>query len=164
MFNLAATSSRRARSLICSTYRFVDRRIVRCYGDAAAANVVHSRHGDCDVPNCSVVQRFFETTSKWPDKVAIVSFSMKIVNVSQLTHTNCRFICIGMRNHGTQIHLRSGADAEPSVRQRFDADGLQTGRCVRHGSTQHSGISDRSVRSFRSRNVRVFVQPPVHGW
>ena len=160
MFNFVATCSRRARSLICSTHRFADHHIVRCYGDAATSNVVHSPHGDCDVPNCSVVQRFFETTSKWPDKVAVVSLSMKIVKNWVIT---CRSIFIGMRNHWSQIHLRSSVDAEPSVRQRFDADGLQTGRCFRHGSAQHSGISDRPVRIFRNRNVSVFVQPAVHG-
>lgn len=38
-----------------------------------ANKIVYSRHEDCELHNLTVVQRFFEQASKWPNHVALVS-------------------------------------------------------------------------------------------
>jgi len=70
MFNLFVSSTRACRFL-GKTYRIAGHS-VRCHGDQASSNVVVSPYEACEVPTCTVTQRFFELTSKWPHKIAMV--------------------------------------------------------------------------------------------
>ena len=70
MFNLFASSTRVCHFL-GKTYRIAGH-LARCHGDPAPSNVVFSPYEACQVPTCTVTQRFFELSSRWPHKVAMV--------------------------------------------------------------------------------------------
>ena len=120
-------------------------------------NVVTSPFADCKLHDMTLVQRILETSTRWPQNIAMVNWQiiLKVTEIKSLGVT-------GMWSVWTEIYLWNDVNSYLPFRKCIDSNGFQERRSVRYYFTQHSRIPYRALRSRERWNASQLSESYIY--